>query len=203
MGAVLAAQQAQQEEERRKKAAEEAAATAAAAAAKAAEGYHPPWAPPPLAPPTATMPAGSNGIQNHSGAPLMITGGPAAAFHDGFNAVPQQFTSNSVASPNSIAHQLGWVQSPAPVASPQRPAPAFPQSTRPLQPHELRAQQLMMNGIDQFNAHASLVAVKQGSGQSGIGNSPMRSMNTNSSNTSSGYSNGAQTPQSQAYSPYR
>lgn len=160
MAAVLAAQHAQQEEERRKKAEEEAAAAAAAAAAKAQQGYHPPWAPPPLAPP-------SGGAPSHPGGLLAITAGPAAAFHDGFNSVPQQFTTNSVASPTAVAQQLGWMQPAAPAAPAQRPAPAFPQPTRTLQPHELRAQQLMMNGIDNFNAHASLVAVKQSPGQGG------------------------------------
>ncbi len=168
MGAMLAAQQAQHAEEeaaKARKAAEEAAAAAAAEASAAHQAaYRPPWAP--SSGPTA---AGASPSPLGITVPtLSLTTGPVAAFQDGFSGVPHQFTSTPVVPQGHVAHQYGWAQTASPnslntsttgnAMNAARPA-ASPQ--RPLQPHELRAQQLVLNGLDSFNAHASLVSVKQ------------------------------------------
>jgi len=181
MGAVLAAQQAQQAEEetaKAKKASEDATAAAAAEAAAAQQAaYRPPWAP------SGYFPISSNGnaVGPLSPEPLgimvpsLLTAGPANAFENGFSGVPHQFTSTPVVPQGHVAHQYGWAQAPASstdinsTSSAARPV-ATPAPQRPLQPHELRAQQLVLDGLDSFNAHASLVAVKpQSSPMNGIG----------------------------------
>ncbi|KAG7670898.1 hypothetical protein Ndes2526A_g01319 [Nannochloris sp. 'desiccata'] len=180
MGAVLAAQQAQQAEEeaaKARKAAEDAAAAVAAEAAAAQQAaYRPPWAP------SGSSPISSNGTAAGplSPSPLgivvpaLLTGGPASAFENGFSGVPHQFTSTPVVPQGHVAHQYGWAQAPFSTntnntTSAARPV-ATPAPQRPLQPHELRAQQLLLHGLDSFNAHASLISVKQQS-------SPMNGLN--------------------------
>jgi len=179
MGAALAAQQAQQAEEeaaKARKAAEDATAAAAAEAAAAQQAaYRPPWAP------SSSSPISSHGIAGTNSpsplgivVPALLTAGPASAFEAGFSGVPHQFTSTPVVPQGHVAHEYGWAQAPSSphmnsATSAARPV-ATPAPQRPLQPHELRAQQLMLSGLDSFNAHASLVAVKpQSSPMSSLG----------------------------------
>lgn len=154
MGAVLsAAQQAQQEEEAKRAAEAAAAAKAAAASQPLKPVYHPPWAPTPL-----SVPDGGPGADGAFGA---------------FGAVPHQFTTSPVLS-SPLPAALTPSQKPSTMnggANGKAAAAAKPNPAKPLQPHEARAQQLMMGGLDSFTAKFDLLTVKNSSPM-GSGPSP-------------------------------
>lgn len=116
--------------------------------------YHPPWAPTPLQLPDP----GTESVD---------------AFGAAFVSVPHQFTSNPVVTPTISGAQGQLWSGPVPLSeagssiqagfttngsSAEAQLPSKP--ARPLEPHEMRAQQLILGVLDSFDAKANLLAVK-------------------------------------------
>lgn len=151
--------------------------------------YHPPWAPSP-----SSSPVVDSLSHNHHQASSSLN------FDKGFSSVPHQFTSSPVVT--AADHRLVLVERHGVGQSSGTASGTALMGTKPtekgkekvttqaktqakgkkvLLPHELRAQQLLMGGLDSLTAHANLVTVNSPSSIQ----SPTRSLSPSTSASAS------------------
>lgn len=156
MGLLLQTPKPDENDDENKPLAQDASSSVEETTEKASrDSYKPFWAP-------NTTSSSSNAAPSP---PQLLTQGPTSEFESAFDFIPSQFTSNSsVEGVSELADTLALIGlgskavTPETTDSEKRVKPSKNSNTH-LKPHEMKAQALIMGGLESFDAGASLVAV--------------------------------------------